>query len=253
MVMGLINRIRQTYSVMKAMGAIAANPVARHHIMQTRGLLKGLEDLYFVESCRGCPNALIDTRATAKAVEVALIRASLPDLLQERVNGEPKVHDMLRVSISGCPNGCSRPQIRDFGVSGRLYPEFTPELCTGCGACQRACREGAIAMVPSKDADMAHPNIDLGECIGCGACVRVCPARALAGPAVYSISVGGKLGRHPRLAKHLIDATSIEETTAVIVAATRWFVSNARPHQRFGAVIEEVGMDALKEAAVLGG
>ncbi|MBC7093251.1 ATP-binding protein [Candidatus Bipolaricaulota bacterium] len=53
-------------------------------------------------------------------------------------------------------------------------PAVDAERCTGCGACGRACRYGALAVIGKKV--LVHPEL----CHGCGLCARVCPARAIA-------------------------------------------------------------------------
>lgn len=49
-----------------------------------------------------------------------------------------------------------------------------PELCSGCGLCQRNCPAGAISGEPKA----AH-EIDLGQCIKCGNCIDICKFNAV--------------------------------------------------------------------------
>ncbi len=49
------------------------------------------------------------------------------------------------------------------------------DLCYGCGACQNACRTGAITMEAASDGFL-YPVIDEGKCVDCNACKAVCPA-----------------------------------------------------------------------------
>ena len=57
-----------------------------------------------------------------------------------------KMHHEFRVSISDCPNACSRPQIADLGLIGARRPRVTDETCSQCGACVEVCREEAISL-----------------------------------------------------------------------------------------------------------
>lgn len=54
-------------------------------------------------------------------------------------------HHLPKISIAGCPNACSQPQIKDIGLTGFLMPKFTEARCTGCQACCRSCQEGALS------------------------------------------------------------------------------------------------------------
>jgi dissimilatory sulfite reductase (desulfoviridin) alpha/beta subunit len=66
--------------------------------------------------------------------------------LKERVGGHLRMHTEFRISISDCPNACSRPQIVDVGLIGACRPEVTGEDCTLCGECRQICRENAISL-----------------------------------------------------------------------------------------------------------
>lgn len=42
--------------------------------------------------------------------------------------------------------------------------------CLGCGACEQACRLGAVTVGSNKIA-----IVDVDKCVGCGLCVKACP------------------------------------------------------------------------------
>ena len=151
-----------------------------------------------VESCfgpTGCPNAVIVSPDLMEKLEKKLKQRNLRGFLKEKVQGPLKLHHEFRVSLSTCPNACSRPQIVDFGVIGALRPRISVEPCTLCGACREACPDKAIAL----DETLNLPLIDTDRCLSCGQCIRVCPTGTLAeGEKGYRVLVGGKLGRHPQ-------------------------------------------------------
>ncbi|MEG6513326.1 DUF362 domain-containing protein [Desulforamulus ruminis] len=70
----------------------------------------------------------------------------------------------------------------DFDIPGplkrvisRLQPKpiFSPELCLGCGECQRCCPAGAITMADGQ------PRLNLNQCIRCFCCQELCPHKAV--------------------------------------------------------------------------
>ena len=96
---------------------------------------------YQVEACfgpTGCPNRAVAFEDFPKKVEALLAGRNLKSFLEEKVQGPLKLHHEFRVSISECPNACSRPQISDLGLIGARSPKISAEPCIQCGACVEA-------------------------------------------------------------------------------------------------------------------
>ncbi len=187
-----------------------------------------------LEACRagtgGCPNALMDTAPWRTAVEEWLKREEISERLRSRVGGDQVLfHHKLKVSLSGCPNGCSRPQIADLALTGTLSPVFVQGDCTACGACAAACPDGAITLGETA-------LWEATACLGCRACSEACPEQAVRpGPVEARVLLGGKLGRHPHLAREVARAARPEEAVAVFAQALENYIEHAPPGERFAA------------------
>lgn len=198
-----------------------------------------------VETCfgpGGCPNSVGPDPDLARRIEAHLAALDLKKELKKRVSGPLKMHHEFRVTLSDCPNACSRPQIADVGLIGALRPEVTAEPCIGCRGCVEVCQEGAIDLGENGD----KPTIDLDRCLACGQCIRACPTGTLvAGRGGYRILVGGKLGRHPRLGQELPGIFTTEEALKTVKQCAAHFLKHNRAGERFGEILERTGYDEL--------
>lgn len=208
-------------------------------LVQTSGQRDGgrVEQGYQVERCfgeRGCPNQAVYHGDLLQRLAEVFERSDLRGFLKENVKGPLKSHHVFRVSVSDCPNACSRPQIADVGLIGALRPKIGEGLCTQCGACVEICREQAITLEPGRGV----PTLDPRKCLSCGQCIRVCPPAALAEDAVgYRILIGGKLGRHPQLGRELSRIFPLAEAVQVVQDCLRHYLAHSRNGERLGEVL----------------
>ena len=166
-------------------------------------------------------------------IEKSLSKRNLKAFLKERVNGPLKMHHEFRISISDCPNACSRPQIVDIGLVGACRPEVTDEPCTQCGACVEACKENAISI--KNDV----PLVDDSKCLYCGQCIRVCPIGSLKeAQKGYRILVGGKLGRHPGLGTEMPGIHESKDALQMIDLCLDHYQRHCRKGERLGEILE---------------
>jgi anaerobic sulfite reductase subunit C len=226
-----------------------AHEVSLEHVQACqRRFLQNMEEEvkgFQVESCfgpGGCPNRAVAGNELARKVEDLLVRRNLKEFLKSRVNGPLKMHHEFRVSISDCPNACSRPQIVDVGIIGACQPAVSEEPCTRCGACIEVCREEAIQL----SEDVVTPAIALDQCVRCGKCLAACASGTLVeGGKGYRVQVGGKLGRHPQLAKELEGICREEEVLVMVDRCLDLYLQHNRSGERFGEILNRVGLESL--------
>ncbi len=202
---------------------------------------------YQVETCfgpSGCPNRAIIDDQMAGLVEERISQRNWRAFLEDRVNGPLKMHHEFRVSVSDCPNACSRPQIADVGLLGAKEPTVGEEPCSRCEACVEVCREGAVSLPE----DSPGPVVDADKCLFCGQCIEACPTGTLQeARSGYRIVVGGKLGRHPRLATPLEGIHQREQALDWLDHCLDFCREHSLSGERLGEILNRVGWEALAE------
>jgi anaerobic sulfite reductase subunit C len=193
-----------------------------------------------VETCfgpTGCPNPAVDCEGVAQEIEQEILKRDLRTFLKERVQGPLKMHHEFRVSLSCCPNACSRPQIVDFGIIGAKQPKVTGAACTQCRACLEGCKEEAIHLEEGDEG----PTLDFEKCLSCGQCITACPTGTLQEDFQgFRILVGGKLGRHPQLGKDLGRIHSKEEMLKVLNHYLDLYQNNCQKGERLGEILNRL-------------
>ncbi len=216
---------------------------------------------YQLDACfgpSGCPSSIAPTAGLVDEIEVILKSADFLGFLKSKGISDFKFHHEFRVTVAECPNACSQPQIKDIGIIAAQIPEIGEAPCTACDACAEACRDSAITI----DQEVPQPEIDWQQCMACGQCIAVCPtgtlSEAISG---YRIQLGGKLGRHPQLARELPGIYSASVTLTVVSACIDVYKSGCRRGERFGEVLKEddfqrlikqFGPKALDHAQMMG-
>ena len=217
----------------------------RRHLKKLSEGVKG----YSLEVCfgsSGCQNAVVVSADLVSQLEDLLEKADLLTLLRSRLGERLKLHHQLRVTLSDCPNSCSQPQIRDIGIVGQAQILCEPEECIACGECEPVCDESAILL---KDGFLV--GIDEELCVQCGGCARVCPSDAITTPkGTYRVLVGGKLGRHPQLARELTKDLNSDQVLALVGDIIDYYKAKSKDGERLGAVINRLGWEEFKDAVL---
>ncbi len=201
------------------------------------------QNIFNIEHCKGlddCPRAVIDGKSLFQRLINEVDKFN--DKHKQKIR-KLQPHQRFRISLSHCPNGCSRPQIADFGIIGASVPVATNDSCTGCNKCVDACLENAITIDNSNS-----PIIDFKKCLYCTQCVYECPCGTLEkGNTGFRISLGGKLGRHPQFGQDLGCIYTTDETIELLVASIKYFIRHIDNGKRFGDIINKTGMDWIPE------
>ncbi|OYT66405.1 nitrite reductase [ANME-1 cluster archaeon ex4572_4] len=182
----------------------------------------------YVTTCVGsdyCTEGLVETKKLAGELTAEFAQRLTPH--------------KIKISISGCPNACSRPTRHDIGLVGQVRPEVDEEKCNGCGRCAELCRVDAISIVLGKAV------IDRDKCVGCGWCVRGCPNEAVVElERGYSMWIGGNDARRPAEGILLKSFCTREEIPGLVDAVAKTLVKyKTKPgRERLGNVMKQVGV-----------
>ena len=215
---------------------------------QARFMSKMSSDIkgYQIDTCfgsSGCPNPANSCDILLKKIEPLLENANLLKFLKERLEGDIKYHHEFRVTLAECPNACSQPQIKDIGIIGAAIPEITDEECSGCEACVEACIETCVTL----DNEKNIPEIDHERCLKCGKCIHVCPTGTIAVKNKgFRVQLGGKLGRHPKLAVELEGIYSESEVLQLVKNCIDYYKKHSIHGERFAEIFDPVVFNADK-------
>lgn len=184
-----------------------------------------------VTACQGgqcCPSGCIDSLDIAQGLDARYFGRALPH--------------KFKFGVTGCPNNCLKAEENDMGVKGCMVTRWNAEACVFCGACERVCRQKAIAI-----SDGAV-TVDETLCNHCGRCVRACKKGAWEGESGYLVSFGGTFGNNIQKGSVILPIIRDKETLfRVADAAIDYFAEHAQKGERFAKTLERLGWDGLRE------
>ena len=181
----------------------------------------------------GCPNCAVKSDSLFNSLENLFAKEDILKFLKQNIGDNIKFHHEFRITLADCPNACSRPQIKDIGIIGASIPKITENECILCGQCVDICKENAVTLNKKE----CIPEIDDDLCIKCGQCIKECPTGTIFGKkAGFRILLGGKLGRHPRLAEELPGIFSEDETLKIAKKCIDYYKKNSKNGARFANV-----------------
>jgi dissimilatory sulfite reductase (desulfoviridin) alpha/beta subunit len=184
-----------------------------------------------VTACQGseiCPSGCIDTYPLAQEIS-------------ERYFGRELPHK-FKFGITGCVNNCLKAEENDLGVKGGYTVTWLKDICTLCGVCVKACREGAVTQSANEIL------LNESKCNNCGRCVKSCPVDAWKGEPGYILSFGGTFGNLIAKGEQFLPIIRDKETLFRIAdVALNFFDKHAKPSERFRSAIDRTGWDKFKK------
>ncbi|MDA8229254.1 MAG: 4Fe-4S binding protein [Desulfitobacterium hafniense] len=178
-----------------------------------------------------CPKAANDWSALSDKLHIILENYDFDTKIHQKSSSH--YHYLPKVAIAGCPNGCSQPKIKDFGILGYVRPQITDKLCLKCLACKRSCLEDAITLTETSI------KIDGSKCLACGDCIRSCPAGTIkAGEKGWELRQGGRVGRHPRFAEPVGYSSKDKEVVEWVSRTLTDFLEKGKMGERLTHFLE---------------
>ena len=230
----------------------------------------GYPAMYNISVCRGeevdCPFLIMGLKGLLQKIKDRLREVGFSRLLINRIEGKILPHQRLKIALASCPNSCSQPQIKDFGVHVRAKVEVDGAIaCIGCRNCLRSCKENAIKITglsnqhqstsiegetPPSDGKKREVTIQYNRCLHCGLCAEVCPTGTIKKDKNrFRVMIGGKLGRHPRFADDLIEFADESEVLRALDICIDAILTEKK-EKRFGTLVERLGIDEFKRRLV---
>ncbi len=200
--------------------------------LQSAGVKMGVNGprIRIVTGCPGnatCKFGIIETKEIARELDLRYFGKETPY--------------KFKMAVTGCPNNCAKASENDIGVMGGIEPEWVKEQCIDCGLCEKTCPSKAIIKL---NENYVH---DSERCINCSRCTSSCPTGAWQPKKTgYILWLGGTMGKFPRIATKVpvLIETKVElyEHTSRVI---EYYRANGRKKERFGYMMERIGVSAV--------
>lgn len=151
----------------------------------------------------------------------------------------------FKIGVTGCCNNCMKAEENDLGIKGGVLPSWQPQNCNYCGACARKCPVNAIKV----DKEKQKLVFDEASCINCGRCVSTCPKKAWQGKQGYLLYFGGTFGNRILIGQQVLPMVFTQEAVEdLVLKALEFYQAHGKKNERFGFMLEKVGLDKLRQA-----
>lgn len=188
---------------------------------------------------RVCPYACYNTSELAMKIEKAIFPNDLH----------------FKVALTGCSNDCAKVRMHDFGIIGMTIPQFEPERCISCGACEKVCTKKSVGAIKNVN---FRPQRNEETCIGCGECVLSCPNMAWtrSDKKYYKLTLLGRSGKkNPRLGEDFIKWVDEESIIKIICNTYEYVKEYIDPNspggkEHIGYIADRTGFEEFKKWAL---
>jgi anaerobic sulfite reductase subunit C len=249
-----------TTDIMKETEKMYADFMGEEKYEQLKAFMAGtgpapeLEDELFFEDEKALYN--IDVCYTKYGENSTLVRNALKDMMRsvnsimEKENLTEIMADLatgalhgasrFNLGMTGCPNCCVNPYMRDFGIIMQHRVDITDAECTQCENCLKMCFDKAIQLTDD------GPVIDRELCAQCELCARDChTGKLVVSERAFRVIAGGTGGRHPTLAVTIEDFTNKERVETILRNAIAK-LRGALPGETLKSIIDREGVASLQ-------
>lgn len=201
--------------------------------------------LYFIDTCYARYGENSDTVRSAlkdmmQSIIAVMEEENLTEIMGELTTRAFHGASRFNLGMTGCPNCCVSPHMKDFGIIMQHRVEITDAECVQCGECLKMCLEDAIQL---KD---DGPVINREACVQCELCARDCPTgKLLTRRRGWRVIAGGTGGHHPTIARLIEDFTTRDRVLILLRNAIAR-LRNARPGESLKTMIDIEGPEAIR-------
>lgn len=222
--------------------------------IQAAGPAPAIEEDLFFEDYNALYN--IDVCYTKYGENTTLVRNILKEMMRsiksimEEENLTEVMADLATVALhgasrfnvvmTGCPNCCVSPYLKDFGIIMQHRVDITDEECSLCGTCLKMCIDKSIQLTDD------GPVINRKTCAQCELCARDCPTgKLIVKERGFLVVAGGSAGRHHTLAVPIESFTSKERVFTILRNAIARLRA-AQPGETLSSIINREGAAAIR-------